>query len=287
MTGFTNRDSIYRNSVGDDSGNSTEEYCPPHDEESKEQMLNLLHTVESNIIPQLIQTHRRIETENAEAPALNLKEEVLPFANLLIQGEFSKVSEYISTLRQKVPSAETLYLELFAPAARRLGNMWEEDICTFTDVTIGVGRLQEILREISASARYNGESQEQEKRILLTPLPGEQHTFGLSVLTEFFNRGGWEVWGWPGVSDDNLLQLVKNEWFHIAGISMYAEMHQDKLISTIKEIRNASKNQSINIMVGGHAFDINPELISAAGADVFASDAAQALHQAEKLYELQ
>ncbi len=289
MAGFTNRDAVYQSSLGENSGNNTEEYCPPFEEESKEQLLNLLQTVESNIIPRLVETHRKIEAETAESSgsAISLDDKIEQFSMLLIQQDFIKISNYVNSLRDAGVSAETLYLELFTPAAHRLGVMWEEDECSFTDVTIGVGRLQELLREISASVRYNNPDQEQDKRILLTPIPGEQHTFGLSVLTEFFNRGGWEVWGWPGVSDQNLFQLIKNEWFHIVGISMYAEMHREQLISTINAIRTSSRNPSVNIMVGGHAFATNPELISAVGADAFANDASQALHQAEQLLDLQ
>ena len=44
---------------------------------------------------------------------------------------------------------ELLFLRLLAPAARRLGELWEGDLCTFTDVTIGLSHLQQVLRELS------------------------------------------------------------------------------------------------------------------------------------------
>ena len=37
-------------------------------------------------------------------------------------------------------------------SARVLGELWEDDRCDFTDVTVGVGRLQQLLRECRAIA---------------------------------------------------------------------------------------------------------------------------------------
>ena len=284
MTGYSNRDSVYSSNGDGQSHQNMEADCPPLQVESKEQLLNLLQTVESDIIPRLVETHRQVNSETAKQIENNfaLQEQIDQFAHSLFKDDFQKVSENIKSLRDEGITEEILYLELFAPVARRLGVMWEQDLCSFTEVTIGVGRLQELLRQFSSEVRY-GNNPEKDKRILLTPIPGEQHTFGMSMLIEFFYRAGWEVWGWPGVSEHNLLQLVKNEWFHIVGISMYAEIHTDALISTINAIRRASRNPSISVMVGGYAFTENPDLISTVGADGFAADANGALEKAEKL----
>ncbi len=292
MTVYSNRESTFNGSC-----DREQEFRDPdrlHDPEqlhaeSKQQLLHLLQTVEGDIIPRLVETHRQSgEGILTAKPASIPEEQIKMFSVLLIGPNFEKASDYIISLREKGVSAETLYLDLFSPVARYFGHMWEEDLCTFTEVTIGVGRLQELLREISSEVRYREQqAEEKQRRILLTPVPGEQHTFGMSMLIEFFYRAGWEVWGWPSVSDHNLLQLVKNEWFHVVGISMFAQIHQDALIRTIQEIREASRNPSVNILVGGYAFSSNPELIDHVGADAYAADAPQALHKADHLFELQ
>ncbi len=290
MTGYSNRDSTF-NTTGDGEPEvRNEDDCSSLEVESRQQLLNLLQTVEGDIIPRLVETHRQSgKSREATSKSENIPEDQIKmFALLLIGQNFEKASDYIASLRERGVSEETLYLDLFSPVAKYFGQMWEEDLCTFTEVTIGVGRLQELLREISSDVRYQEQqAEEKNRRILLTPVPGEQHTFGMSMLIEFFYRAGWEVWGWPGVTDQNLLQLVKNEWFHIVGISMYAQIHQDALLQTIQEIREASKNPAIKIMVGGHAFGSNPELIDSIGADAFAADGPQALHKADHLFELQ
>ena len=43
-------------------------------------------------------------------------------------------------------------VDLLAPAARLLGEYWEDDRCDFVDVTMGLWRLQEVVHEIAARA---------------------------------------------------------------------------------------------------------------------------------------
>ncbi|MEM7027455.1 MAG: cobalamin B12-binding domain-containing protein [Pseudomonadota bacterium] len=270
--------------------NNTVDGCETFDEQSKLKMMSLLDTVESNIIPRLIISHREL-TDAKQDLDLQMdaafKPKVEEFARLLIETSFDNAEQYVNEMKNTGTAVDSIYLNLFAATARKLGLMWEEDRCDFTAVTIGVGRLQELLRVFSIEACYDKESEHEHKRILLTPVPGEQHTFGLSMLIEFFNQSGWEVWGWPGVNEKNLLKLVKKECFEIVGISVYAQVHLETLASTIKLIRDSSKNKSVNIMVGGYVFAKHPELISEVGADDFASNALEALEKAEKLCRVQ
>ena len=58
------------------------------------------------------------------------------------------------------------------------------------------------------------------RRVLLLPGPGEQHTFGLSMVAEFFRRSGWEVVGGTGPESLDPVRAVRDEWFDVVGISV-------------------------------------------------------------------
>jgi hypothetical protein len=45
----------------------------------------------------------------------------------------------LRSLAERGATAHELCLDLLAPAARRLGEMWNTDCCDFTDVTIALG----------------------------------------------------------------------------------------------------------------------------------------------------
>ena len=50
--------------------------------------------------------------------------------------------EYVAFLRERGVSVESLYLDLFGPIARRLGEMWEDDACDFSTVTVALGEMR-------------------------------------------------------------------------------------------------------------------------------------------------
>lgn len=163
-------------------------------------------------------------------------EDVKAFAKLVLLHDTSVAHSYIRALRTQGTSLETICLNLLAPTARHLGDLWSEDLCDFTDVTVGLCRLHQVLREFSADfqsevEQYETDQRECGRRVLLLPVPGEQHSFGLLMVAEFFRRSSWDVWGGPAASSDDLISLVRSEWFAMVGLSLSCERHLDGLKS--------------------------------------------------------
>ena len=168
---------------------------------------------------------------------------------------------------------ETLYLDLLAPTARHLGDLWEADVCDFTQVTIGLGRLQQVLHELShafqsemAAAASLG------RRVLLIPVPGEQHSFGLFMVAEFFRRAGWDVCGTEVDTRQDLVRTMRDQSFAVVGLSASCGTRLDALAASIRAARRASRNRGVGVMVGGPLFVGHPELVAHVGADATALD---------------
>ena len=178
--------------------------------------------------------------------------------------------------------AETLYLDLQAPTARQLGQMWVDDDCDFTDVTVGLFVLQSSLRELGATQRDNVPNPAA-PRILLVPLPREQHTFGLSMVYDFFRRAGWNAWSGTIESEAELTAMVRESWFDIVGFSLPCDEQVDDARAMIRMVRAASLNPEVAIMVGGPGFTANPALAATVGADGTAVDGRQAVRAADAL----
>jgi methanogenic corrinoid protein MtbC1 len=122
--------------------------------------------------------------------------------------------------------------------------------------------------------------------VFLLPVPGDQHTFGAVIVAEFFRRAGWDVWDDPGASKEEILRIVRSEWFSVVGLSVSCEQHLEGLGSVIRAIRRASRNPSIGVMVGGLPFIDRPERVALVGADATAADGRQATLQAQNLINL-
>jgi methanogenic corrinoid protein MtbC1 len=206
------------------------------------------------------------------------------FADLVLYEEDDAVRNSVISLLDRGVPIEAIFLDLLAPVARHLGEMWDRDLCTFTEVTIGLGRLQKVLRENSTAFGPLHTSQEPEevRRILLMPCPGEHHTFGLSLVAEFFHRAGWDVVT-SFLCTDAAVVMVKKDRYDVVGFSMGIAAGAARLTAIIKLVREVSINTRIAVICGGPAFDSHPEIGPQVGADAIIADGRQAPDQAEKL----
>ena len=249
-------------------------------------MSQLARTIEQEIIPRLMLAHRAApESKQRALGALYAitETDVADFAKLVLSQDEDLAFPTIDTLRTRGVSVEKIYLDLLAPTARYLGTLWEEDLCNFTEVTVGLGRLQRVLRELSPALGGSVEHPAQGRRVLLLPSPGEQHTFGLVMVAEFFRRAGWDVTGGAWAAGSDAASLVGAEWFDAIGYSLGAEVHLRALAESVRNVRHATCNRSIKVLVGGPMFSEHPEYVDWVGADGMTIDGREAPSLAERL----
>ena len=253
-----------------------------------DQMASLVRTIESEIIPRLMLAHRDLPNglmPFSTAPKVIADGDVVDFAKIVLTDDVVIALAYVESLRARGVSIEMLCLDLLAPTARRLGALWEADLCDFIEVTIGLGRIQQVLRELSPAFQNRGSESgvKADRRIVLAPAPGDQHSLGLLMVREFFRRAGWDVRGGIDQQAEGLAATVRSEWFDAVGFSVGSECRLEQLTACVKAIRETSRNRAIGILVGGPIFVTHPEYVSLVGADVTAPDAKSAVVEAENL----
>lgn len=259
-------------------------------EESREdaelRMTLLAKAIEYEIIPRLMLAHRT-QHECLTLPVLEThvvsELDVKEFTKLVLYQDESVAQACVDAMRVRGVSVETIYLDLLAPVARHLGELWEQDLCDFTEVTIGLGRLQQVLHETSSAFGQAAQRPTTGRRVLLLPCPGEQHTFGIAMVAEFFHRAGWDVAGGPAQADGDPQDMVRREWFDVVGFSVGSESHLGALSECIRSVRKASRNPNVGIIAGGPAFVANPANAARIPADAVAVSGREAPELAEKL----
>jgi methanogenic corrinoid protein MtbC1 len=253
---------------------------------AKERLAHLARTIEADVIPRLVQAHRyttpAANTALANLPMQTAKQ-VAAFVDLIVGDSEAEIHASVDAKRRSGMSVEALYLDLFAPAARLLGDMWLDDKCDFSTVTVALGRLQRLLRELSPSFGTEVEYPANGRRVLFAQPADEQHSFGLSMVAEFFRREGWDVVGVVGGSADDPGLRLRREWADVVGFSIGSELRLEWLRQRIAEVRAASRNPDLIIMVGGPIFVINPGWVAEVGADATAQDARDAPRVAARL----
>ena len=242
--------------------------------------LTLARIVENQIIPRLLLTIGKPCT----IPAPVEDEMVRAFTNIVMVGDLDEAYAHIATLMAGGCALDTIFLDLLAPTAVRLGELWETDDILFSDVTLALCKLHRMVREFS---REQSDAVEQVlgHRVLLAAVPGNQHLLGVAMVEELFRHSGWNVYALPASSIEEIVEAASNEWFAVIGLSASCDDCEAHVEPLINRIREASLNRSVIVLVGGQYFNANPEQALRMGADATASDARTAIIESKRYVE--
>ena len=258
-----------------------------------EEGFDLSLLLENLVIPKLIairdkRSNRLGSAELADHTDLNFMRsitdaEVEAFTRLSLTGEAHVLLDFVDNCLATGSSVETIYVELLAPAARRLGEYWEEDSEDFVGVTMGLWRIQEILRELTLRippASYVGHGQ---RSALFCAMPGEQHSFGTLMVAECFTRAGWDSEVLIESTQSELNGKLAKHHYDLIGLTVMRDCTTASLGGLIKTVKAVSSNPNIRVFIGGRVVNEQPHLVEECGAHATAIDAVSAVAVAERL----
>jgi methanogenic corrinoid protein MtbC1 len=180
-------------------------------------------------------------------------------------------------------SVESIYVELLAPAARRLGEHWETDRTDFVTVTMALWRIQEVLRELAIKVPPATRGRPHHRTILLSAMPGDQHSLGTLMVAECFERDGWQADVLIEPKRSELTGKVASQSYDMVGLTVSCDCSSAALAALITTIRTVSRNPEVKVLIGGPVVNAQPDLVGRCGADGTAKDAAVAVEFANKL----
>lgn len=209
--------------------------------------------------------------------------DVEEFTRLSVSGEAHALLDFVDHCLATGSSVETIYVELLAPAARKLGEYWEEDSEDFVGVTMGLWRIQEILRELTLRIPPKSRPGHGQRSALFSMMPGEQHSFGTLMVAECFQRAGWDTDVIIEPTQSELTGKFANRHYDLIGLTVSCDCSTAALGSMVKTIKAVSSNPHIRIMLGGRVINEQPVLVDECGADATAIDATSAVALADNL----
>jgi methanogenic corrinoid protein MtbC1 len=220
----------------------------------------------------------------AEPRAVEPTTEVDPalLARFALAGDDEAVAELLRSRYAGGRDAEQLCRELLEPAAHQLGDWWCEDVCDSFQVTVALSRLQSLVRRLDAQRPEPRRVMIEGRRVLVSPPPSETHMLGATVLGGFFHRAGWSVQAEFPQNDEDLIGLVSSHWFDALALTLSDVFTRRErlsaLIKTITEVRAASRNPAMAVLVGGRAFRmLDEQPAERVGADVHYTSASDAV----------
>ncbi|MBL8330338.1 MAG: cobalamin-dependent protein [Rubrivivax sp.] len=236
-------------------------------QDTRERFDRLNRTLQSEVIPRLVRLH-----EGEPASLELLDGELGRFVDLLVSGSDGEVNASVDALHRRGLSVTQVFTQVLSPAARLLGERWDDDQCDFPTVTICLGRLQRLLREWAPAFNRECGGGPNGRSVLLAQHREEQHSFGLSMVAEFFRADGWSVLGGVGAAVPDLVARVNREWFDVLGISIGTDLRVEWLREQVVRARAGSRNPHLLVLVGGPIFLVKPQLAATIGADAACED---------------
>jgi MerR family transcriptional regulator, light-induced transcriptional regulator len=236
--------------------------------------------IQGEIIPRLLIAHPSLPYDGVgrEPGAYVITpNEADRFGPLALVLEANELLDRVEGYLARGASVESIFVDLLAPAARQLGKFWEDDVCDFVDVTMGLWRLQEVMREIAMRVPGVAQSIQAPRCALFSPMPGEQHSFGALMVAEVFSRAGWTSESLIEPCRQELLQVLAATNFDLVGLTVSCDCPSGALSSLITAMRSVSKNPVIQVLIGGRAVNAEPALAERVGADGTAPDGRSAL----------
>ena len=220
----------------------------------------------SSVVPQLLGV-----AETTDPSAVEANPRTAELADLLVAPDQEAAFELIAELHAAGHAAAPLYAAVFEPAARSLGDLWSEDLCTEFDVTVGLSRLQTAVRLLTAGA-VGRQPNRSAPVVLIAPEPGELHRLGAALDGTVLNQAGWSPHSATLASDQGLQDRLSSEWFDVLNLSLSSafrrEHRLERLRETIEEARRASRNPGLMVAVGGRVFVEERRACNAVGADL-------------------
>lgn len=177
----------------------------------------------------------------------------------------------LDTLRRAhVPDPQIADLYL-AEAARRFGEAWFEDRMSFSQVTIGVVRLQEVLHRLQIDCESDVALPDTAPAALIIVPPGEQHTLGALLLSLGLRRRGISVSLQFAPTMPEVSRLLAERPFDIAFVSVGTTERVETCVKLVKSLKRISRG-SILVAVGGAVIDECRDSLASSGADLVTND---------------
>ena len=229
-----------------------------------------LSAVTDELVARLSSRLGQDASANTRVPQPPSDAEINAFSSALIAADAGVPRDLFASLREAGKTPDTLSLDYIAAAARRLGEWWSADKCSFLDVTVGSARLHILQRSLRSEYTSIGVARLVSQNALFATIPGESHALGISIAADFFHRAGWHVDLCSPESIDVLCARLLGDKYDLVGLSAGCMTMTDTVVRTVECIRAVQPD--IRIVLGGYLTELDPGLTAALGVDAVPKD---------------
>jgi len=202
--------------------------------------------------------------------------DIAALADAAINGGRDTCLSIVEGIIERGISRDTIADDYIPAIARQMGDAWCLDEMSFAAVTIGVSRLQSLLRDLGPEWRADSAADPQLGAALIVVALDEFHTLGAMVLAGRLRRLGLSVQLQMGLEPGDLRRQLDPLRFDAVLISASRGEDLDSLRLMVEAIRN-SGSPEVPVVIGGSVCDQDVDIAARTGADLATNDPGEAL----------
>lgn len=209
------------------------------------------------------------------APEQRLSGLAREYLHTLLGGYRAGAARLVLDAADRGEPVRDLYLQVFQPALREIGRLWQLDKINvaqehFCSAATQVAMAQLLPRALPAERHGHG--------VMVACVRGDLHDLGARMVADFFEMAGWDVW-FCGASTPHadLVQTLAGRATDVLAISATMGKYLHQVQELIELVRAHPRCARLRILVGGHPFAVDPALWQRLGADGTAGDAEAAV----------
>ena len=191
-------------------------------------------------------------------------------------GDPAVLNAVFTHLNRERISADEVVDRHIPAAARSLGDAWHDGDLDILETTLGITRLQALLRELGRAWTADHAGTPSEARVVLVVPQREQHTLGALIAAQQLRRAGVSVNLQFLVTQPKLTVLLAESSYDAVFISVANRSNLENCKELVKSAKG-SVFRSNPVVVGGALLGEIHNLKELTGADVVTNDVGHAL----------
>jgi methanogenic corrinoid protein MtbC1 len=205
------------------------------------------------------------------------------YLDTLLAGGREEASRLVLRALQNGDSLRGVYREVFERTLREVGALWEQgkiDVAREHHFALSTQQIMSQLYPHLLEARKKARG----PTCLSLTVSGEYHDIGSRMVADFLEMEGWKaVFLGSNLSLQDILQAVRDHQPAVLALSATMAHNVDSAARLVRLVRESQELHSVGILVGGQAFNLDPELWKRTGADGYAANADEAVKEAIRI----
>jgi MerR family transcriptional regulator, light-induced transcriptional regulator len=174
------------------------------------------------------------------------------FCKLLMSGDKVGAERMLKAATQRREGYAKVADGLLSAAARRMGEMWQNDEASFPEVSIGVSLIFRLNHE-HAQRNMAIRRDPALRQAVFATTPGQAHNLGLVLAAEAFREADWQVTLLLDAAMGQILDRVRGLRPEVVGLSVSTLDRRHQLEQLIGDL--GAMPFGVRILLGGTAAD--------------------------------